>query len=255
VSGHSLHGHRHAARAAKPSAFAGRALEEAGDRPALPPRAAAAVDAATFNPGTYLAKRLGRARLERRRTIEPSGRATHEMSSPLPNTPLLDAPAFVRYRAVLAAWLDGRSDEHALYHASADVCGTIRSLDMQPEHILIALHATGLETRTPRDSSQAVARDRRYASAVFLLMQACFGTDMPLRVVRGVDGSDWTVLPIREGWRWDPEIEMRRRDWLCCVTTGDRRYISPVPAGWEQWTDTELATAIRQAKPDLRGPR
>jgi hypothetical protein len=177
------------------------------------------------------------------------------MSSPLPHTPLLEAPAFARYRAVLATWLDGKSDEQALYHASADVCGVVRTLAMQPEHILIALHATGLETRSSRDSSQAVARDRRYASAVFLLMQACFGTDMPLRVVRGVDGSDWTVLPIREGWRWDPEIEMRRRDWLCCVTTGDRRYISPVPAGWEQWTDTELAAAIRQARPDLRGPR
>jgi hypothetical protein len=28
-----------------------------------------------------------------------------------------------------------------------------------------------------------------------------------------------------------------------------------VPAGWEQWTDTELANAIRHARPDLRGPR
>jgi hypothetical protein len=179
----------------------------------------------------------------------------HRLSTPLRSTPLLDAPAFARYRAVLATWLDGESDEHALYHASAEICRTVRSLAMQPEHILIALHATGLETRALRDGSAGVARDRRYASAVFLLMQACFGQDVTLRVVRNVDGSDWTVLPIREGWRWDPEIELRRRDWLCCVTTGDRRYISPVPAGWEQWTDAELANAIRHARPDLRGPR
>ena len=86
-------------------------------------------------------------------------------------------------------------------------------------------------------------------------MQACFSKDMPLRVVGGVDSSDWTVLPIREGWRWGPEIRLRRCDWLCCVTTGDRRYISPVPHGWEQWSDTELATAIRRTKPDLRGPQ
>jgi hypothetical protein len=177
------------------------------------------------------------------------------MNGPLPSTPLLEAPAFARYRDVLASWLEGESDEHALYHASAEVCGTVRALAMQPEHILIALHATGLETRSPREGSKGVARDRRYASAVFLLMQACFGQDITLRVVRDVDGVDWTVLPIREGWRWDPEIEMRRRDWLCCVTAGDRRYISPVPVGWEQWTDTEMASAIRHARPDLRGPR
>ena len=156
---------------------------------------------------------------------------------------------------MLADWLDGESDEHTLYHASADVCRTVRMLAMQPEHILIALHASGLETRSARNSGAGLARDRRYASAVFLLLQACFGQDVTLRVIHGVDGADWTVLPIREGWRWDPEIEMRRRDWLCCVTTGDRRYISPVPAGWEQWTDAELATAIRHARPDLRGPR
>lgn len=177
------------------------------------------------------------------------------MSSPPQGSPLLDAPAFARYREVLASWLDGKSDEHTLYHASGEICQTVRSLAMQPEHILIALHATGLETRSSRHENEGLARDRRYASALFLLMQACFGQDLTLRVVREVDGSDWTVLPIREGWRWDPEIEMRRRDWLCCVTRSDRRYISPVPVGWEQWTDAELANAIRHARPDLRGPR
>jgi hypothetical protein len=179
-------------------------------------------------------------------------------SGSLPAPRLADSPAFQGYRPTLAAWLDGSIDEHALYRASVEICRTVRSLGAQPEQILVALHASGLEKRDEdesRSSKHAVARDRRYASAVFILMQACFGVDLPLRVVRGVDGADWTVMPIREGWRWDPEIEMRRRDWLCCVTTGDRRYISPVPAEWEQWSDTELAAEIRRAKPDLRGPR
>jgi hypothetical protein len=177
------------------------------------------------------------------------------MTSPLPSSRLPETPAFARYRDVLAAWLDGGSDEHSLYHASAEICHTVRSLTMQPEHILSVLHASGLETRSPHHVNEGLDRDRRYASAVFVLMQACFGQDVTLRVVRDADGMDWTVIPIREGWRWDPEIEMRRRDWLCCVTRGDRRYISPVPPAWEQWTDTELANAIRHARPDLRGPR
>lgn len=170
-------------------------------------------------------------------------------------TPLLEAPAFPRYRDALASWLDGTSDEHALYHASAEICETVRSLAMQPEQILSALHATGLDIHSSRTESDGGVRDQRYATAVLLLMQACFGQDVTLRVVRDGDGTDWTVLPIREGWRWDPEIEMRRRDWLCCITRTDRRYISPIPAGWEQWTDAELANAVRHARPDLRGPR
>lgn len=177
------------------------------------------------------------------------------MSKPQSHTLLLQEPAFARYRAVLQSWLEGRSDEDALYHASTDVCHAVRYLALQPEHILIALHASGLSMPSSRDGSEARARDRRYGSAVVVLMQACFGQNILLRVIQDVDGSDWTVLLIREGWRWDPEIEMRRRDWLCCVTTGDRRYISPVPGGWEQWSDAELARTIRHARPDLRGTR
>lgn len=173
----------------------------------------------------------------------------------LPAPRLADSPGFHAYRPVLASWLAGECDENALYQGSVELCRTVRSYGAKPEQIVVALHESGIEQRDEATSQHAVARDRRYASAVFILLQACFGVDLALRVVRGVDGADWTVIPIREGWRWDPEIEMRRRDWLCCVTTGDRRYISPVPAGWEQWTDTELAAAIRRAKPDLRGPR
>jgi hypothetical protein len=54
--------------------------------------------------------------------------------------------------------------------------------------------------------------------------------------------------------RWDPEIEMRRQDWLCCATLGDRRYITPVPPAWNQWSDAELLGAVVRARPDLRGP-
>jgi hypothetical protein len=85
-------------------------------------------------------------------------------------------------------------------------------------------------------------------------MQACYGYCPDLRLVRGPDGRGWIVMHIREGMRWDPEIEMRRQDWLCCATLGDRRYITPVPPAWTQWSDADLLGAVVRARPDLRGP-
>jgi hypothetical protein len=177
------------------------------------------------------------------------------MSSSLPFRPIIQSPAFTRYSEELLAWLAGESNEDALYHTGAEVCRSVRASGLQPEHLLIALHAAGLGPHTVLSPGAAELRGRRYTSAVHLLLRACFGAEAPIRVVRGSDGREWSVMGIREGERWDPEIEMRRRDWLCCVTTDDRRYISPVPLGWEQWTDEELAAAVMKAKPDLRGPR
>jgi hypothetical protein len=104
------------------------------------------------------------------------------------------------------------------------------------------------------DPGERRRRDDRHARALRLLVETCYGFDPQLRVVRGLDGRAWVVLHIREGMRWDPEIEMRRQDWLCCATIGDRRYITPVPTAWYQWTDVDLAAAVGRARPDLRGP-
>jgi hypothetical protein len=38
------------------------------------------------------------------------------------------------------------------------------------------------------------------------------------------------------------------------VARDDRRYITPVPGTWEQWSDAELLTHILHAPVDLRGP-
>lgn len=78
--------------------------------------------------------------------------------------------------------------------------------------------------------------------------------DAVVRDVLDQDGRRWHVFVVLEGMRWDPEIEMRRRHWLCLETKGDRRYIAPVPTGWERWSDAELIAAIAMAKPDKRGP-
>jgi hypothetical protein len=63
------------------------------------------------------------------------------------------------------------------------------------------------------------------------------------------------VFVVTEGMRWDPEIEMRRVNWLCCAAVDEQRYISPVPAGWESWNDEQLLEAIAHAPEDHRGKR
>ena len=177
------------------------------------------------------------------------------MTGSLPSHAFVGSPAFVRYREVLVHWLDDDSDERELYEAGALACQSARVHGVSPELLLFELHAAGVRPRDALNTGAVAERDERYTIAVHVLMQQCFRDSTAPRVVRDVDGRDWSVMTVREGQRWDPEIEMRRRDWLCCVTGGDRRYISPVPADWEQWSAADLAIAIRKARPDLRGPR
>jgi hypothetical protein len=61
-----------------------------------------------------------------------------------------------------------------------------------------------------------------------------------MRTVHDPDNRVWHVYVVEEGMRWDPEIEMRRRNWLCCASLDERRFISPVPSHWERWSDEEL---------------
>ena len=75
----------------------------------------------------------------------------------------------------------------------------------------------------------------------------------PGRTVVDGGGRVWHVFVVEEGMRWDPEIEMRRRSWLCCDGGDDRRFISPLPVDWMQWSDDVLLGAIAEAKPDHRG--
>ena len=165
--------------------------------------------------------------------------------------PFFESPEFSRYRDELAAWIANGTDHAALRDAALDLGRAVRTSAMQPEHLLAGLHAASV--REIEAASTAAIRTHRYIDAAGRLMQACYGRESQLRVAHGNDGRIWTVMPIAEGSRWDPEIEMRRRGWLCCVTSGDRRYISPVPRDWAQWTESEIAGAIAGAKPDLRG--
>jgi hypothetical protein len=169
---------------------------------------------------------------------------------------VIHLPAFDEYGRQLQAWLDGGGDESALQRAMVALSAQARAGGMPPEHIVISLQSSGLGARrTGADEQGDAARPARYADALHRMLESCTGQPQRLRLVAALDDRDWVVLHVREGMRWDPEIEMRRKDWLCCATTDDRRYITPVPSDWEQWTDAELLVAITEAKPDLRGPR
>jgi hypothetical protein len=178
------------------------------------------------------------------------------MTDAIPRPKIESFSTFPAYRAELAAWLDGSAvDEVTLYRTGVHLCRELRAAGLFPEHLLMELHALGLKPDWREGPAEdAIFQDRRYTHAISLLMQSCFGEDALLRSVRGTDGRDWIVLLVREGARWDPEIEMRRRDWLSCVARDDRRYITPVPGTWEQWSDAELLTHILHAPVDLRGP-
>jgi hypothetical protein len=179
------------------------------------------------------------------------------MSRHLAYRHIRDFPAFDRFVDELGVWVDGsRGDVGVMSDAASALSGHVRANGIPAEHLVAALQAAPLPSRhAPAvDPGERHRRDDRHAAALRLLVEACYGFQPVLRIVRGLDGRAWVVLLIREGMRWDPEIEMRRHDWLCCATPGDRRYITPIPAGWEQWSDVELAAAVVRARPDLRGP-
>jgi hypothetical protein len=62
-----------------------------------------------------------------------------------------------------------------------------------------------------------------------------------------VDGSRWVVSVVVEGQGWDADLPDRRRSWLKLETDGERRFISPLPEGWESWPDDELRSQLRRA--------
>jgi hypothetical protein len=179
------------------------------------------------------------------------------MSSHLSFRPIRDFPAFDRFVEELAAWVDGGGDDvSVLYDAASALSRHARANGIAAEQLLAALQGVELRTSIALTMEPAARRlhDDRHVVALRSLMEICYGFDPELRLVRGPDGRAWVIMHIQEGMRWDPEIEMRRQDWLCCATLGDRRYITPVPPAWIQWSDAELLGAVVRARPDLRGP-
>jgi len=180
------------------------------------------------------------------------------MGNNLSFRPIRDFPAFDRFVEELGLWVEGKGEDvNVLYEAASALSRHVRANGIAAEHLVALLQSVELRTEGSALAMEPIARrrrDERHVQALRLLMETCYGHDPDLRLVRGPDGHAWVVMHIQEGMRWDPEIEMRRQDWLCCASLRDRRYITPVPAAWNQWSDSELVAAVTRARPDLRGP-
>lgn len=69
-------------------------------------------------------------------------------------------------------------------------------------------------------------------------------TDGAAKQVIGQDGRAWAVYAVIEGQGWDAEMSVRRENWLSFDTDGERRFITPLPADWESWSEEQLRTAL-----------
>jgi hypothetical protein len=76
----------------------------------------------------------------------------------------------------------------------------------------------------------------------------------PVQWFRDVKDRVWHVYVVVEGTEFGAVHDRHRHDWLCLESDGERRFITPVPDGWQRWSDTEFRTALNSARLDLRGP-
>lgn len=202
------------------------------------------------------------------------------MPSPLPAKiqALADTPQLHAFCGALERYLLTGEGETELTPLAAALADEARTLELPPEHILHAMRVArcrGSHGKT--DDATERLEARRYAWAVGLLLRTYFGieeenvdavgdvsratsvserefrAEVAVRTVADPQsGAIWRVHQVREGYTWDPEIEMRRRDWLSCRTGTERRFITPAPADWLTWSEAELLAAIHAAPIDKR---
>jgi hypothetical protein len=72
------------------------------------------------------------------------------------------------------------------------------------------------------------------------------------RRLRDGGGVMWDVYPMVESLGWNGEATVPRGSWLCFDTKGERRYLTPLPTDWEEWTDAELQAVLISAPVDKR---
>jgi hypothetical protein len=188
-----------------------------------------------------------------------------------------DAEPLVRYFQALVDWLDdATSDGNGLRTASEALSAEARRRQVGADGLLRTVKARlagGVGRPEVARSADDLGRASRYVSAMEILLSAYFGDAQPrmsvgtppvpprnsmeqkARHVIDRERRAWRVFLVEEGMKWDPEIEMRRANWLCCAAFDEQRYISPVPPGWEAWSDDELLEAVAQAPRDHRGKR
>lgn len=78
---------------------------------------------------------------------------------------------------------------------------------------------------------------------------------MATRTLYAPDGTVWEVWDVQPGLQLDPSrgrsallpAEMAG-GWLCFESSGEKRRLFPIPAGWDQSPDTELLRMCREAR-------
>lgn len=180
---------------------------------------------------------------------------------------------------LLEQFLHTGEGEALLRARAAALAAEARARALPPEHILFALRVARCNVgHQPADSDRNRVVNHRYATGIAILLHHYFDVEDDAEAVGDVSramspiehefraeaavrvvpdpetGALWRVSFVREGYSWDPEIELRRRDYLACETGEARRYISPAPADWLEWSDVVLLDAIRSASPDHRRP-
>jgi hypothetical protein len=144
---------------------------------------------------------------------------------------LAQTRALKKFCEVLERYLETGDGEDELPRQAAALAAEAQQLELPPEHILYAMRVTRCRGNNER----------------------AFRAEVAVREVRDpASGELWTVHVVHEGYSWDPEIEMHRRDWLSCTTSSERRFISPAPQDWLEWDDSTLLSAMRAAPIDQR---
>jgi hypothetical protein len=71
---------------------------------------------------------------------------------------------------------------------------------------------------------------------------------LPEKRVIEVDGQQWEVSAVIEGVGWDAELPVRRASWLSFLKGDERRFITPLPADWAEWSDERLAAELANSR-------
>lgn len=192
---------------------------------------------------------------------------------PAPVQALARSPELDAFCSALERFLHTGEGADALPARAAALVAEARSRHLPPEHILFALRIARCNVghgRAGTEDDREVGR--RYAQGIALLLryyfhvneaevepvgdvaraksldERAFRAEVAVRMVPDPQsGALWRVEQVREGYTWEPEIHPPRRDFLSCESGEERRYISPAPAGWLEWNEGVLLSAIRSA--------
>jgi hypothetical protein len=77
-----------------------------------------------------------------------------------------------------------------------------------------------------------------------------------MRVFADLDGRDWTVFEVKKqggrAERWTYLPEEFGEGWLCFESDISKRRLTPIPPRWREFSDTQLAGLLKEAKPVSR---